>query len=292
MNKTESATQEIGSHLEAFFYRVPKKNHDAIAQNLKKFVPWFEKHGARIEYFQFAGSQKMEGMSMLAIDKALSAAEDEDIWVELQYYHDSRHRDDTFAKMMLDKSLEPLGNEFLGLITKGSSLVSGGFSRLGTEVGTSQRKATQFTYPSDREIVIERVFNAPAERLFKACTDPSLVPQWWGPRRYTTVVDRDEVRPSGVWRYISKGQDGGEFAFNGVYREIVPGKRLVRTFEFEPMPGHVSVETATFEEQGGKTKLKVTSLFQNVEDRDGMRNSGMEEGASESWDRLAELVEK
>lgn len=130
MNTTESATQEIGSHLEAFFYRVPKKNHDAIVQNLKKFIPWFEKHGARIEYFQFAGSQKMEGMSMRAIDEALSAAEDEEIWVELQYYRDSRHRDDTFAKMMQDKSLEQLGNEFLGLITKGSSLVTGGFNRL------------------------------------------------------------------------------------------------------------------------------------------------------------------
>jgi uncharacterized protein YbaA (DUF1428 family) len=138
MNKTESATQEIGSHLEAFFYRVPKKNHDAIVQNLKKFVPWFEKHGARIEYFQFAGSQKMEGMEMQSIAKALSAAEDEDIWVELQYYRDREHCDDTFAKMMQDKSLEPLGNEFFGLITKGSSLATGRFSRLGTEEGASR----------------------------------------------------------------------------------------------------------------------------------------------------------
>ncbi len=130
MNRNESATQEIGSHLEAFFYRVPKKNHDAIIKNLKKFVPWFEKAGIRIEYYQFAGSQPMEGMSMLPIDKALSANEDEEIWVELQHYRDRKHSEDTFAKMMQDKSLEPLGNEFLGLITKGSSLVMGGFNRL------------------------------------------------------------------------------------------------------------------------------------------------------------------
>lgn len=127
MNKNETTK---ASHLEAVFYRVPKKNRDAIAKNLKKFLPWFEKNGVRLEYYQFTGSQLMEGMSMLPIDKTLSAAEDEDIWVELQYYRDSKHRDDTFAKMMKDKSLAPLGNEFFGLITKGSSLVTRGFSRL------------------------------------------------------------------------------------------------------------------------------------------------------------------
>jgi uncharacterized protein YbaA (DUF1428 family) len=130
MNNKESATKEIADHLEVFFYRVPKKNHDAIVTNLKKFVPWFEKQGARIEYFQLTGSKLPEGMPMQSIDKTLSAAEDEEIWVELQYYRDSKHRDDTFAKMMQDKSLEPFGNEFFGLITKGSSLVTGGFSHL------------------------------------------------------------------------------------------------------------------------------------------------------------------
>lgn len=130
MNKTESATKEIGNHLEVVFYRAPKKNHDAIAANLKKFVPWFVKAGVKIEYFQFVESKLMEGMSMQGLDKALSAAEDEEVWVELQYYRDSKHRDDTFTKMMQDKSLEPLGNEFFGLITKGSSLVMGSFGRL------------------------------------------------------------------------------------------------------------------------------------------------------------------
>jgi uncharacterized protein YbaA (DUF1428 family) len=130
MSKGKSTAKEITNHLEVVFYRVPKKNRDAVTKNLKKFVPWFEKQGARIEYYQFAGSQTMEGMPMLSLDRTLSATNDEDIWVELQYYRDSKHRDDTFAKMMQDKSLEPLGNEFFGLITKGSNLVTGGFSRL------------------------------------------------------------------------------------------------------------------------------------------------------------------
>lgn len=130
MDKAETDTKETGGHLEVFFYRAPKKNRDAIAKNLKKFVPWFEKVGARIEYFQFAESRLMEGMSMQGIDKALSTGGDEELWVELQYYRDSKHRDDTFAKMMQDKSLEPLGNEFFGLITEGSSMVTGSFNRL------------------------------------------------------------------------------------------------------------------------------------------------------------------
>src|SRR2546428_6432663 len=95
-----------------------------------------------------------------------------------------------------------------------------------------------------------------------------------------------DVRPGGVWRYISRGADGPEFAFHGTYREIKRPERLVSTFEFEGMPGHVVVDTATFEERGGKTKVTVTSRFESVEDRDGMLKSGMEDGAAETWDRL------
>lgn len=129
MDKTESATKGT-NHLEAIYYRVPKKNHDALVENLKKFVSWFEKNGVLIEYYRFEGGQSMEGMPMQSIDKVLSVAEDEDLWIELHRYKDRKHRDDTFAKMMQDKSLASLGSEFFGLITKGSSLVTGGFSRL------------------------------------------------------------------------------------------------------------------------------------------------------------------
>ncbi len=128
MNSSESAKNR--SHLEAFFYRVPKMNHELIVNNLKQFIPWFEKNGVGIEYYQFEGIQDIGGMPMVTIDRSLSATEDEEAWMELQYYRDRKHRDETFAKMMQDKSLEPIGNEFFGLITKGSSIYTGGFNRL------------------------------------------------------------------------------------------------------------------------------------------------------------------
>jgi len=154
----------------------------------------------------------------------------------------------------------------------------------------SRTNASTLTIPSDREIVMERVFDAPRELVFKAYTEPNLIPKWWGPSYLTTTVDKMEVKPGGVWRFVQRDADGNEYAFNGEYTEIVPPERLAYTFEFEGMPGHVLLETVTFEEQGGKTKVKVLSLFDSVEDRDGMLQSGMEAGANESYDRLAELL--
>ena len=146
------------------------------------------------------------------------------------------------------------------------------------------------TLPSDQEIVMERVFNAPRELVFKAHTDPNLIAKWWGPRRYTTTVDKMDVRVGGVWRFVQHDANGNEYAFNGVYREIVPPERLSYTFEFEGTPGHIINETLTFEDLGGKTRLTVTGSFESAEDRDGMLHSGMEEGANESYERLAELL--
>jgi uncharacterized protein YndB with AHSA1/START domain len=157
---------------------------------------------------------------------------------------------------------------------------------------TDNKNAATFTFPSDREIVMMRVFDLPRELVFKACTDPNLIPQWWGPKSLTTTVDKMDVRPGGIWRFVQRGPDGNEYAFNGAYREVVPPKRLVDTFEFEGMPGHVILETSMLEEFEGKTKLTVTDLFQSVEDRDGMFNSGMKEGATESMDRLEELLKR
>ncbi len=145
--------------------------------------------------------------------------------------------------------------------------------------------------PSDKEIVLTRRFNAPRELVFKAMTDPDAIPKWWGPRRYQTIVDRMEVRPGGAWRFINRDQDGAEFAFHGEYREIVPPQRLVYTFEFEGAPGHVSLETIVLEERDGVTYSVDTVRFDTREARDAMIASGMETGASESMDRLAELVE-
>ncbi len=155
-----------------------------------------------------------------------------------------------------------------------------------------QTKTTsKLSLPSDREIVGSRIMDAPPELVFKAYTDPELIPRWWGPRRYATTVDKMDVRPGGVWRFVHRAADGGEYAFNGVYREIVPPKRLVYTFNYEGAPGHEAVETVTFEEaEGGKTRMTDHLLFETREERDGMLNSGMEEGAAETIDRLAELL--
>jgi uncharacterized protein YbaA (DUF1428 family) len=144
-NKIESSMEiegETGNYLQHFVYRVPKKNHDAIVQNLKQFVPWFKKHGARVEYYQLGRSEtkavidsaKQSGMDVMdSIDKALSTAaaeDDEEVWIEQQYFRDYKHCEDVYSKMMQDKSIEPLGNEFFSLITQGKKMITGGFIRL------------------------------------------------------------------------------------------------------------------------------------------------------------------
>jgi uncharacterized protein YndB with AHSA1/START domain len=146
--------------------------------------------------------------------------------------------------------------------------------------------------PGKQEVVITRVFNAPRVLVFKASTDPNLIPEWWGPKRLTTRIEKLEVRKGGVWRFVQRDAGGKEYAFHGVYHEVAPPARLVYTFEFEGTPGHVSLETVKFENQGRKTKLTETSVFQSVEDRDGMIATGMEAGALETMDRLADLLEK
>jgi uncharacterized protein YndB with AHSA1/START domain len=155
---------------------------------------------------------------------------------------------------------------------------------------TNSSPATTLTTPSDREIVIERVFDAPRELVFKLFTDPTAIPHWWGPRRLTTTVEKMDVRPGGAWRFVQRGPDGGEFAFRGEYREIVPPERLVSTFEFEGFAGHVMLDTTTFEDHNGQTKLTSTLLYASVEDRDGHLQSGMEPGMRESHARFAELL--
>ncbi len=155
------------------------------------------------------------------------------------------------------------------------------------------REKTEFIVePGKQEIVIRRVFNAPRERVFKTITDRALIPLWWGPSRFTTIVDRMDVRPGGLWRYINRDKSGNEYGFHGVYHDIVPFERVVNTNEFEGMPGHVGLESATLREVDGKTEMTAKVVYQSVEDRDGMVASGMEEGVRETYDRLADLVEK
>jgi len=157
------------------------------------------------------------------------------------------------------------------------------------------RRSSETEFVMDRgkrQVAASRVFNAPRERVFRTYTDPKLIPMWWGPRRLTTTVETMDVRKGGRWRYVCRDKDGTEFAFRGEYREVVTPEPLVSTFEFEGMPGHIVLETATFEDLGRKTKLRITSQFESLDDLGGMLQSGMESGARETWDRLEELLAK
>jgi uncharacterized protein YndB with AHSA1/START domain len=146
------------------------------------------------------------------------------------------------------------------------------------------------TLPSERQIRLTREFDAPRELVFQAMTSPDHVMNWWGPRGSNMKVDTMDVRPGGKWRFVEHSSDGQQYGFRGEYREIDPPGRCVQTFEFEGMPGHISVETMELEDLGSRTRLTVTSVFDSVEDRDGMLQSGMEQGAGESYDRLAEYL--
>lgn len=142
------------------------------------------------------------------------------------------------------------------------------------------------------EFTMTRTFDAPRALVYKVMTDPKLVPQWWGPAKHETIVDKMDFKPGGVWRYVQRDPDGQEFAFRGEYREVVPNERIVQTFEFEPMPGHIIVETITFEDVDGRTKMTSVSKSNSREEIEGMIASGMESGAIETWDRLEALVAK
>ncbi len=155
-----------------------------------------------------------------------------------------------------------------------------------------QQAAATITTPSDREIRIEREFDAPRERVFAVYTDPDLIPEWWGPRGTTTEVVEMDVRTGGDWRFVARNSDGGQSGFRGTYREVSPPERIVQTFEWDGMPGYISVETAVFEDLGDRTKVTTTSIFHATEERDGMLGSGMEGGLNETYARLDELLAK
>jgi uncharacterized protein YndB with AHSA1/START domain len=150
--------------------------------------------------------------------------------------------------------------------------------------------AATVTTPADREIHIERVFDAARDIVFATMTNPELIPEWWGPRGVTTIVDQMDVRAGGSWRFIVRDADGSESGFRGTYREVTPPERIVQTFEWEGMPGHVSVETAEFEDLGERTKVTTTSIFHTPEERDGFLASGMEGGLNETYSRLDEVL--
>jgi len=144
--------------------------------------------------------------------------------------------------------------------------------------------------PGVPQILMSREFDAPRELLFRAYTDPELLVQWLGPHRMSMNIECLENRDGGRWRFIHRDADGNEFGFHGVIHGTPSPDRIVRTFEFESVPGHISLETLTMEERGGKTVVRTNSVFQSVVDRDSMLESGMEQGANESMERLEALV--
>jgi uncharacterized protein YndB with AHSA1/START domain len=144
--------------------------------------------------------------------------------------------------------------------------------------------------PGKQEITITRVFDAPRELVFKAFTDPKLVSRWFGPREYATTVDKMDARPGGLWRFVQRDEKGNEFAFHGVHHDVVAPDRIVATFEFEGVPGHVLLQTVNLEPLGQKTRLVEQLVFQSVADRDGMVASGMQRGSDDSMDRMDEIL--
>jgi uncharacterized protein YndB with AHSA1/START domain len=159
-------------------------------------------------------------------------------------------------------------------------------------MGQSGSNTLTVTTPSDREISMTRVFDAPRDLVFEAHSSCEHLSRWWGPRRYEIASCEVDFRPGGAWRIVHRGPEGEEYGFRGEYREIVRPERIVWTFEFEGMPGQVSVETMTLEEDDGKTTFKSTSVFDSIEARDGMLQSGMESGAAETMERLDEYLEE
>jgi uncharacterized protein YbaA (DUF1428 family) len=130
---TESATEiegETGSYVQLFLYRVPKKNHDAMVQLGKQNVPWYKKHGVRREYFQLSNSKTVEGWESIAKTLSIDDEEEEEVWVEQNYFRDQKHYEDATAKMLQDESAAPVFEQFEGLIAQGKSMITGGFSRL------------------------------------------------------------------------------------------------------------------------------------------------------------------
>jgi uncharacterized protein YndB with AHSA1/START domain len=160
---------------------------------------------------------------------------------------------------------------------------------MSTSAKAEQRTGVDVTTPADREIRMERTFDAPRERVWRAHTDPELVAQWWG-RGNKLDIELMEVERGGHWRFVEHGPEGVT-GFEGRFREVSPQERIVQTFEWDGMPGYVVVNTTTFEDLGdGRTRIVTISLFHTTEERDGMLSSGMEQGLGESYRALDRLL--
>ena len=145
------------------------------------------------------------------------------------------------------------------------------------------------TTPSDREIRMEREFDAPRDLVWQAYTEPALLKKWWG-RGNDLAVEKFELERGGHWRFVEHSPDG-KHGFEGRFREVTKPTRMVQSFEWDGMPAHVCINFAEFHElPGGRTKVVATSLFHTTEERDGMLQSGMEGGLEQSYQALDKLL--
>jgi len=150
-------------------------------------------------------------------------------------------------------------------------------------------ETVQVTTPSDREIVMTRVFDAPRRLVFDAFSKPELLRRWFGPRGWSLEVCEVDLRVGGGFRFVLRNGNGGKLGMRGVYREIVAPERSVHMESFDDYPGESQV-TAVFVEQGGKTTLTAAVLYPSQEVGDIVLKMGMTKGAGESYDKLAELL--
>jgi uncharacterized protein YndB with AHSA1/START domain len=148
------------------------------------------------------------------------------------------------------------------------------------------------TTPSDREIQLTRLFDAPRNLVFDAMSKPEHITQWWGRLGdgYSVPECKVDLRPGGAWRFVNRTSKGELVAFYGVYREVAPPDRMVFTEIFERFPDTESVVTAVFTNENGKTRLTVTALYPSLEVRDMVLESGMEKGAALSYDQLEQVA--
>lgn len=147
------------------------------------------------------------------------------------------------------------------------------------------------TVPSDREIHMTRLFDAPRHLVFEAMSKPEHIRRWWGQlgEGYSVPVCEVDFRPGGKWRFVNR-HPRGDAEFYGVYREIVVPERVVFTEIYAPFPDAGSVVTSILTEEDGKTRLSVTSVYPSIEVRDMVLKSGMEHGAAASYDKLEEVA--
>ncbi len=152
---------------------------------------------------------------------------------------------------------------------------------------------TQIDAPAGVPFIdMSREFDAPRDLVFKAYTDPELLVQWLGPRKYKMTVESWDVRDGGRWRYVNSDDDGNAWGFHGVFHGDQTPDGMLQTFEFEGSPGNVSLESLVFEDEDGKTVIRNHSVYQSIQARDAMIESGMEGGVNEGFDRLDELISK